>query len=81
MKRLQMLPSAFQDEIAISKLIIHESGTSAESGVILKASNGDEIVIVAGAYPCSLAVYGILSLPNIFKPEYPIDRYTRVPIT
>ena len=71
--------SAFQGEIAVSKLIIHESGTSAESGVILKASNGDEIVIVAGVHPYSLAVLGVLSIPDIFHPEYSIDRYTRAP--
>jgi hypothetical protein len=73
--------SAFQGEIVVSKLIIHESGTSAESGVILQASNDDEIVIVAGAYPYSLAVRGVLSAPYIFDPEYPIERYTRAPIS
>jgi hypothetical protein len=73
--------AAFQGEIFVSKLTIHESGTSAESGVILKASNGDEIVIVAGAYPYLLAVRGVLPTLNIFHPEYPIDRYLRVPLT
>jgi hypothetical protein len=71
----------FQGEIVVSKLIIHESGRSAESGVILRAGNSDEIVIVAGAYPYSLAVGGVPSLHDIFKPEYPIDRYLRVPLT
>jgi hypothetical protein len=70
--------SAFQGEIAVSKLIIHESGTTAESGVILKAGNGEEIVIVAGVYPYSLAVLGVASMPHIFHPEYKIDRYIRV---
>jgi hypothetical protein len=73
--------SAFQGEIVVYKLIIDESGATAESGVILKAANGDEIVIVAGAYPFSLAVLGVLSMPHIFEPEYPIDLYRRVPIT
>ncbi len=73
--------SAFQGEIAVSKLIIHESGTSAESGVILKADNGDEIVVVASAAPYFLAVRGVMSMPHIFEPEYQLDRYTRVPIT
>ena len=65
----------------MTKLIIHESGTSAESGLILKASNGDELVIVAGAYPYSLAVLGVPPIPYIFEPEYEIGHYTRVPIT
>jgi hypothetical protein len=74
------LASAFQGEIAVSKLVIHESGANVESGVIFKAKN-DEIVIVAGVYPYSLAVRGVLSMPHIFEPEYPIDDYMRVPLT
>jgi|SRR5271170_2974027 len=74
------VPAAFQGRIAVSKLVIHESGKSAESGVIFQASNGEEIAIVAGVYPYSLAVSGVLSMPHIFKPEYPIDRYERVPM-
>jgi hypothetical protein len=47
----------------------------------LTGNNKDEIVIVAGDYPYSLAVRGVPSLPEIFKPEYPIDRYSRIPIS
>jgi hypothetical protein len=75
------LPSAFQGENAVSKLIIHESGTSAESGVVIKARSGDEIVTVAGVYPHSLAVRGAMSISHIFEPEYELDDYMRVPIT
>lgn len=73
----------FQREIILSKLIIQESGSSAESGVVLATGTGDELVIVAGAYPYSLAVKGLslLSMPKLFDPEYPLDRYLRVPIT
>ena len=73
------VPAAFDHEISVSKLIIQESGTSAESGVILEAGS-DEIVAVAGAYPYSLAVRGVTSVPHIFEPEYPIELYTRVPL-
>jgi hypothetical protein len=73
--------SPFQAEIVVSKLIIEESGTRAESGVILRAQSGDEIVIVAGAYPYSLAVLGLLSIPHVFEPEYSISDYARVPIS
>jgi hypothetical protein len=75
------LPSAFQGENVVSKLVIHESGTSAESGVVIRASSGDEIVTVAGVYPYSLAVRGALSISHIFEPEYELDDYMRVPIT
>lgn len=71
--------ASFHGPIVVSKLLIHESGTTAESGVVLKASSGGEMVIVAGAYPHSLAVLGVASLPHLFEPEYPIDLYTRVP--
>lgn len=71
---------AFQGEIIASKLVIHESGTAAESGIVLATPAGDELVIVAGAYPYSLAVRGAFSLPIVFSPEYQIDRYLRVPI-
>jgi hypothetical protein len=71
--------ASFECEIEVSKLVIQESGTSGESGVILKGG-GNEIVIVAGAYPYSIAVSGVLSVPHIFEPEYPIDRYTRAPV-
>lgn len=73
---------AFQREIKLSKLIVQDSGMSAESGVVLATSTGDELVIVAGAYPYSLAVKG-LNLPSmstVFNPEYPLDQYVRVPI-
>jgi hypothetical protein len=80
-ERIADVASAFQSEIAVSKLIVHESGTSAESGLILKASNSDEIVIVAGAYPYSLAVLGVPPMPHIFEPEYQIGHYMRVPFT
>ena len=79
-ERIADVASAFQSEIAVTKLVIHESGTSAESGLILKASNGDELVIVAGAYPYSLAVLGVLPMPHIFEPEYEIGQYNRISI-
>jgi hypothetical protein len=66
--------------IAVSKLIIAESGAIVESGVILAADNGDEIVIVPNAFPCFLAVRGVPSVVPIFEPEYPLDRYSRVPV-
>ena len=73
--------SMFDHELTVFKLIIHESGTSAESGVILKSARGDEIVIVAADFPYFLAVCGVLTVPHNFVPEYPLDLYQRVPMT
>jgi hypothetical protein len=66
-------------DLRVSKLIIDESGTSAESGVILKGDDGDEMIIVAGVKPYCLAISGFPSAPSKFEPEYPLDRYARVP--
>jgi len=78
-KATTVVVPAFNREIRAFKLVIEESGTSAESGVVLRADS-DEIVVVAGADPCTLAVSGVPSAPHIFEPEYPINRYTRAPM-
>jgi hypothetical protein len=75
------IPSAFNGPITVFKLVIHESGTSVESGVVLKASDGSEIVVVAGAFPYFLALAGVLPAPYTFDPEYPLDQYSRIPLT
>jgi hypothetical protein len=67
--------------IAVFKLIIAESGANVESGLILAADSGDEIVIVANAFPCRLAIRGVPSILSSFEPEYPLDEYTRALIS
>jgi hypothetical protein len=47
--------------------------------VILKGDDGDEMIIVAGVKPYCLAISGFPSAPSKFEPEYPLDRYARVP--
>ena len=74
------LPSSFNGRNRATKLVISESGTTAESGFILTASDGTEIVIVSGVYPYSLAVKGIGSMPHGFEPEYDLECYERVEI-
>jgi hypothetical protein len=71
------LPRSFADGITVSKLTIHEGEVSAESGIILKANNNEELVVVAGAYPYSLAISGAVTLLRKFDPEYPMDAYDR----
>jgi hypothetical protein len=72
--------STFGHELTAFNLVIHESGKNWESGVGLRSSSGAEILILAGAAPCLLAIDGLVSMPHVFEPEYPIDRYTRVPL-
>jgi hypothetical protein len=57
---LMNVAPALNRELTVSKLIIEEAGTSAESGVILKGDDGDEMIIVAGVEPYCLAILGRL---------------------
>ena len=61
----ECLPAVFRGLVAVSKLTIDESGTRAESGIILASESGEELVILAGAFPCNLAIRGLsLFLPH-----------------
>lgn len=77
------LSSAYRGDLTPSKLVIQESGTTAESGIALAAATGEELVIVAAAYPYSLAVKGLATATgsDLFNPEYPLEKYTRIHMT
>lgn len=70
------LPEKFEPPITAAKLIIVESEVIAESGIVLKAQNDSKIIVSAGVYPYTIAVQGIIDLPHIFEPEYPLGNYT-----
>jgi hypothetical protein len=76
------LPESFRGRLKIKKMTIVEGGMVAESGVLLEGPNTEEIVVVAGAYPHTLAVNvpASVAAPNLpaFEPEYPMERYQRV---
>ena len=61
----------------VAKLLILESGIEVESGFELSAKTGEEIVVVAGVYPYSLALKGVSPLPHFFEPDYPLEQYLR----
>jgi hypothetical protein len=71
------LPRSFRGPLNVKKMIVTERGVLAESGVTLEDMRTEEIVIVAGAYPHTLAVRVPLTVPA-FEPEYPLDRYQLV---
>jgi len=58
-----------------NKLIVVESGNAIESGIALRLGDGSEVLIVAGAFPCSLAVRGLDKTDAQFDSEYPLERY------
>jgi hypothetical protein len=73
-------PSVFRENLSIFKLAIEESGVQCESGIILQANSGDEIVIVAGVQPYSIAVRGITWPKYTFEPEYPMEQYSMIAV-
>lgn len=56
---------------------VEANGAVAESGLELGLSNGETIIIVASSGPCHIAISGLVEMPLIFQPEYPIAHYTR----
>jgi hypothetical protein len=74
-KNLIDLTGRFADGLNVTKLSIEESGVLAESGILLSCK--DEIAIVAGAFPLTLAVRGLEFGSWVFDPEYPWDDYER----
>jgi hypothetical protein len=71
----------FNRQVDAFKLVVHESGVRAESGILLKAKSGSEITITAAAFPFMIAVIGVVERPHIFEPEYPMEDFERLPIT
>jgi hypothetical protein len=70
------LKGKFQGKLKVSKLSITESDVTVESGVVFTCK--DEIAIVAGAFPLTLALQGLeFDYPG-FDPEYPWDCYQRL---
>jgi hypothetical protein len=69
------LPWSFRNGGSISKLSIEQSEFRAESGVLLRSGEGDEIVIVAAAHPHLLYVGGVDAPPQEVVPEYSLSRY------
>jgi hypothetical protein len=77
-----MLPidPEFNQQVDAFKLVVHESGVKAESGILLKAKSGSEIIIAAAAFPFMIAVNGVVQQQHIFEPEYPMEDFERLPI-
>jgi len=71
------VPIEFAESLALTKLIIEVESSRLESGIMLTGRNGRELVIVAGAYPYSLAILGLSDALERFEPEYPLDAYKR----
>jgi hypothetical protein len=69
------LPWSFRNGGSISKLVIEQRGARAESGVLLRSGEGDEIVILPAASPNRLYIQGVNTAPQEVMPEYSLVRY------
>jgi hypothetical protein len=75
---LVSLPAAFQGRLELLELVAHDEDARFSSGIILRATNGTELVIAAADFPLALAV----SAPGVaasFELEWIPERYERVP--
>ena len=75
------VPSEFSGHLKLTKLLIDVQSRRLESGIVLTSQSGRELVVVAGAYPYSLAIHGLGDAHYRFEPEYPLDNYLRLAIT
>jgi hypothetical protein len=69
------LPWSFRNGGSISRLLIEQSGIRAQSGLLLRSGDGDEIIIVPAAIPHRLYVEGVNTPPQQVMPEYSLIRY------
>jgi hypothetical protein len=69
------LPWSFRNGGSISRLVIEQRGFRAESGLLLRSGEGDEIVIVSAAFPYHLYLSGAHTPPQEVTPEYSFSRY------
>ena len=74
------LPWTFRKGGSIAKLVIEQNETRADSGLLLRSADADEITIVAAAFPHRLYVGGADTPPQEVTPEYPLTRYLQEPI-
>jgi hypothetical protein len=74
------LKEPFSSPHIVEILTIEEEGSTADSGVALRDSNGTELIIVSAAFPYCIHIHGLLNpIPNSAA-EYPLKAYTRRPL-
>ena len=76
-ERFLPVPDGLAGPLELATLVIQVEGTGLESGLVLTSRSGQELVIVAGVFPHSLAIAGLGEAPHRFEPEYPLMAYLR----
>jgi hypothetical protein len=75
------LPVELTGDLGVERLVFKVGGKEIDSGLVITAKDGAEIIIVSGVFPCTVEVKmtpasGIAR----FEPEYEIERYERKPL-
>lgn len=78
-KELFALPLKFQQRLSPERLVLETDYGSIDSGLVLTASDDDQLVLVSGVYPYTIEVRAPFS-EGRFEPEYSLDKYLRQPI-
>lgn len=58
----------------VSKYLICEDGVVVECGVQFTCEE-QELIVLAGVNPYTLAIRGVVQGPHFFEPEYPLSQY------
>jgi hypothetical protein len=70
------LPSCFRSHLVLDKLLYTDEKAVVESGVVMTARSGEELLIVSGAFPYTVEIC-IAGFDQDFDPEYAIADYKR----
>jgi len=70
------LDSVWANIKSLDKLIIKEDAYSAESGMVIRNNNDEELIIVCGAYPYTLEMLAPFCDFD-FQPEYDFNLYSK----
>lgn len=71
------LPDDLGGESSVEKLVLSDDRVVCESGFVVRGSRGSELIVVAGAYPYTVAV-SVAGVSGPFEPEFPMEEYKRI---
>ena len=75
--RLAAIPERIS---GVHRLVVEDADVAADGGLVLSLASGSEVTVVAGAFPCTLAISGFPAFPFDFQPEYELRMYRREPL-
>jgi hypothetical protein len=70
------LPNCFHGELELERLLYVDETSIVESGLVMMAPTGEELIIVSGAFPYTVEI-SIVGSNQDFQPENPLASYKR----